>query len=371
MRKLVIVVLGVLTLLGGMLGLSRWAPIRDAWDTYLADALHDVSTGQITVTAYFRDSVGLYEGNEVTVLGMPVGEVRRIEPSGTKVIVELAVDDDVQIPADVGAVTVSPSVVTNRNVELTPAYDGGPTLADGAVIPLERTRTPVEIDRVIEAVDELAGELARSEGGTGVFRDATDVAARNLAGNGTRIRSAVRALAGAVDSTTQHRDVLVSLVRQVDQLTRAAASNKATITSFSKNLTQVSELFADQAPELRKALRRLSGLLDEADKLVRDGRTSAKQTLRNVRTTTGTLAENTAQLAETTDLLPLTLQNLLRAVDADAGELRVHVNPDQIIEGQYDTLCDLTGVDLPGCESRTEGPAPDMGISALLETVIR
>lgn len=372
MKKPVIVVAGVFLLVAGMLGLSRWAPLRDAWDNYGADVVHDITTGQITVTAHFRDSVGLYIGNEVTVLGMAVGKVTAIQPDGTKVVVELTVDDDIPLPASVGAVTVSPSVVTNRHVELTPIYRGGPTLANGDVIPLERTRTPVEIDRVIKAVDELVGELVKTDGGRGALTDAIDVAANNLSGNGKRVRAAVKSLAGAVESTSQHRDVLVSLVRQVDKLTSAAATNKSAITSFSRNLTEVTELFAEQAPELGAALRRLNGLLDQARQLVSDGRKSARATLRNLRTTGKTLATHTGSLAEAIDVLPLTFQNLMAAVDAEQGELRVHINPDRGLPEQYQMLCDVVDVTAPGCADRTgDGYLPDLGISALLEKVIR
>lgn len=371
MKKPVIALLGVLLLLAGMLGLARWTPLRDAWDQYAAGFIDDIVTGHITVTAHFEDTIGLYVGNEVTVLGMPVGEVTGIEPSGTKVVVQLEVDDDVKVPANVTAVTVSPSVVTNRNVELTPAYRGGPVLADGDLIPRKRTRTPVEIDRVISAVDELAAELSKTEGGRGVISEATEVAAKTLKGNGKRIRTTFGSLAAATDSMSGHRDTLLALVRDVDRLTESAADNKALITSFSENLTEVTELFADEAPELSESLKTLNGLLDEAEGLLEDNSKTVKATLRDLRTNSGTLAEHTGQLAESIDVLPLTFQNLLAAVDADAGELRVHTNPDQIISDQYQTMCDLSGTTLPGCEARTLGAlGPDLGITALLREVI-
>ena len=78
----------------------------------------------ITVTAQFDSAAGLYEGNTVAVLGMPVGKVTTITPKGGYVEVEFTVDKDVEVPADVQAVTISNSILTDRQIELTPPYRG-------------------------------------------------------------------------------------------------------------------------------------------------------------------------------------------------------------------------------------------------------
>src|SRR5690348_18464438 len=55
---------------------------------------HRVSRA-IMVTAQFEDSVGLYVGNAVSVLGMPVGKVTSIVPNGSYVEVRLEISDAV------------------------------------------------------------------------------------------------------------------------------------------------------------------------------------------------------------------------------------------------------------------------------------
>ncbi|WP_020668783.1 MCE family protein [Amycolatopsis nigrescens] len=323
----------------------------------------------ITVTAQFRDSVGLFPGNDVAMLGIPVGRVTGIEPRGTHVVVAMELKAGIKIPATAGAVTVSPSVVTDRHVELTPVYSGGPVLRDGDLIPLERTKTPVEIDRVIKAVDELAAQLSKTDGGTGVLKDATDVGAQNLAGNGDRLRETFQALAGAVDSGSGQRDALVGLVKNVDSLLGAAAENDATIRSFSTGLTEASELFAAQAPELGAALQTLNDLLDETTTLVDENRTTIRDSLAKLRTTTGTLAEHGRELAESADVLPLLFQNVTSAVDPATGQLRVHADPAEII---LDTellngACKALGLNLPGCRSgKVAEFGPDLGMTELL-----
>ncbi|MGQ0482106.1 MAG: MCE family protein [Pseudonocardia sp.] len=290
-----------------------------------------LSGDQLRVTAVFTDSIGLYVGNDVSVLGIPVGEVTAIRPEGTRVIVELAVDRDTPIPADVGAVTVSPSVVTDRRVELTPVYRGGARLRDGDRIPMERTRTPVEIDRVFAAADRLAGELNKvmDSGGRSALADALDVSSREFAGNGAKLREATRALAGMVGVGADNRDQLVALIRHVDQLTRVAADNDATIRSFSANLTDAVALADQQGPNLVDALEDLTDLLARADQLITDNRDEGERTLSSLRLTARTLQGRTRELAESADVLPTAFRNLAGIVDPELRRARVHVSLEQ------------------------------------------
>jgi len=96
--------------------------------------------GQYRVTAYFTETVGLYPGSDVRVLGIPVGEITDIVALGDQVRVEMLIDDDFDIPADADAVVLAPSLVSDRYVQFAPVYDGGPTMQDGDEVPLERPR---------------------------------------------------------------------------------------------------------------------------------------------------------------------------------------------------------------------------------------
>src|SRR4051794_28054703 len=86
------------------------------------------------LTAHFPRTISIYEGSAVKVLGVPVGAVDKVTPSGTDVVVEMHYDKDIDVPADAQAVIVSPSIVGDRYIQLTPVYESGPKLADGAVL---------------------------------------------------------------------------------------------------------------------------------------------------------------------------------------------------------------------------------------------
>ena len=120
--------------------------------------------GSKTITAYFTSAQAVYPGDEVRVAGVKVGKIKAIEPDGTEAKMTLIVDNDVPVPADAKAVLVAQNLISARYVQLTPAYGaddavGGPTMSDGAVIPLERTAIPVEWDEVKKQLMKLASDL--------------------------------------------------------------------------------------------------------------------------------------------------------------------------------------------------------------------
>jgi phospholipid/cholesterol/gamma-HCH transport system substrate-binding protein len=271
----------------------------------------------IEFTAFFTDSVGLFEG-----LGVPVGRVSRVTPVGDRVEVRLRVPADTPIPAGVSALIIPPSVITDRYVELTPAYTGGPALADGAVIPLERTRTPVEFDRIIRAIDELATSLNKDRGTTRAIRDALGVAAQNLRGNGLSVRQSVEGLSAAVGALAANRDDLTGLIGSLDTLTRTFAENDATVRQFSRNITRATAILAESGPELDATITALTNALTEVGDFVTRNKNVARSGVVSLTTVLATINRHRAEIAEALDVLPLTFQNLALVVDPRTRRIR-------------------------------------------------
>jgi phospholipid/cholesterol/gamma-HCH transport system substrate-binding protein len=115
--------------------------------------------GQRTLTATFARTTSLYAGAQVKVLGVKVGTVDSIQVKGTSVAVTISYDADVKLPADVHALIVPPSIVGDRFIQLAPAYDRGPALADNAALDLNHTGVPVELDDTYSALDKFASGL--------------------------------------------------------------------------------------------------------------------------------------------------------------------------------------------------------------------
>src|SRR5690606_30295121 len=66
---------------------------------------------------------------------------------------------ETEIPAGAHAYITSPAVISDRYVEIGPAYQGGEKLTDGAVIPLERSHAPIRWDQLTKSLQTLLDAL--------------------------------------------------------------------------------------------------------------------------------------------------------------------------------------------------------------------
>ncbi|SFK32627.1 MCE family protein [Geodermatophilus ruber] len=112
------------------------------------------------VAADFEDSGGIFVNAQVTYRGVAVGRVTDMELVDDGVRVTLTIDPDTEpIPADTDAVVATRSAVGEQYVDLRPAADDGPYLADGAVIPQSRTAIPIPVEQLLLNVDDLVTSL--------------------------------------------------------------------------------------------------------------------------------------------------------------------------------------------------------------------
>ncbi|HEX6874534.1 MAG TPA: MCE family protein [Nocardioidaceae bacterium] len=280
----------------------------------------------VRVSASFTDTTGLYVGNEVSMLGVPIGKVTAIDPSGRTVEVTMALDEETPLPADARAVIMQSSLVADRYVELTPAYRGGPRLRSGDHIGVDRTRSPVNIDDISRALDDLLVTLDRpTPGGRGIG-ELLSVSADSLDGQGRRIREGLKAGEAALRTVNDNADDLSAITRNLDVLVRALARRDRMIRRMQRNVTASTAVLADQRQELRATVEELSRLSTVVTRFVRDNRGVIHDDLRSAADTLEVLAANQKHLAETFDLAPLVAENLSRAFDPKTRRLRIKVD---------------------------------------------
>ncbi|MCV7017752.1 MCE family protein [Mycolicibacterium aichiense] len=152
--------------------------------------------------AEFTDAVGLYPGNKVALLGIEVGSTTAIVNKPDHVEVDFTVPADLVLPADVGAVTYSQSIVTDRHVELTKPYTGGPKFTGPGCIKLKSTKTPISVSETFSAIGSLTDAILGSQPGQdpsnapGVqaINDSLSAASNSLQGTGPGINKTMRNL---------------------------------------------------------------------------------------------------------------------------------------------------------------------------------
>jgi virulence factor Mce-like protein len=348
----------VLALIAAAVG---WSYIQDRRDT-------------ITVTAQFDSAAGLYVNNSVAVLGMPVGRVTDITPKGGYVEVRFTVDGDVKVPADAQAVTVSNSILTDRQIELTPPYRDGPTLQDHATIGLNRTKTPVEFARVLDMLDKLSTSLRGDGRGGGPVAEVLNAGAAIADGNGQNMKTALdelsKALRLSADGGEQTRDQLTTIVRNVSSLVDAAARNDQTLRDFATTIRQLSQILADENLGTGTTGRQLNEVLKQAGEVLDIHRDAIKQIVRNGDTTLTTAVDHQRDLAEFLDVTPMTLDNLYNTVDQANGSVRVRVMTDRLLfeSATIKEVCNMMGLRQLGCSTGTlQDFGPDFGLTYMLD----
>ncbi|OBK50425.1 MCE family protein [Mycobacterium kubicae] len=328
----------------------------------------------MTVTAQFDSASGLYEGNVVAVLGMPVGKVTRINPRGGYVEVDFTVDRNVKIPANVQAVTVSTSILTDRQVELTPPYRGGPVLENHDTIGLTRTKTPVEFSRVLAVLDRVTKSLEGDGHGGGPVAEVLNGGAQVVEGNGTEIKKALdelsRALRLSSDGGAQTRAQVTTVIKNISSLFEAAAANDTKLREFSSTIHQLGQVIADEDIGSGNTGRKLDQLVARAGDLLDANRDTIRQALANGNTTVKALVDQRRDLAETLDLAPLVADNAYNMVDRENGSVRAHFLTDRMIfESQLTKeVCNLMGLRQLGCSTGTvQDFGPDFGLTYVLD----
>ena len=332
-----------------------------------------------TLTAHFPRAISIYEGSDVRVLGVPVGTVEEVTPSGTDVEVTVRYDADVSVPADARAVIVAPSIVGDRYIQLTPAYDGGEVLADGAVIDEDDTAVPLELDQIYASLDDLTVALGpRGANSEGALSDLLETTAENFAGEGERFHQTIEDFGRLSTTLDANKEELFGSLGELQEFVSTLAENDQTVRSFNNSLAEVSTMLAGEREELTASLRNLSVALTEVGGFVRENRDILGKNIRGLKRVAAVLVRQRAALEETLKTAPVALGNLFLTYNPQTGTLDTNANIGNVIHqvqsdpdvlvcslvGNADPggqLCDLAQTILPRSatfgETRRTGPA--------------
>jgi virulence factor Mce-like protein len=271
------------------------------------------------LTAEFVEAPGLYVGNNVEVLGVPVGKVTSIRATSGMVVVKMSVRANLPIPANAGAEIMAPQVVSDRFVQLLPAYTSGATLQPGATIPMSRTVIPVSIDGVIGSLNELAAQLGPNGANrNGALTTVLSNLATQFGGTGPTFHSAVVNLSQALHGVAQSSPELTSLLNNLGGLSQQLATNSGTYDSFAADLTAVSGILASERSDIGSALSNLQQLLGNLTTFINTNGASLGGSIRNLNVVATTLSQEQQALKQILDVSPLALQNTNAAIDPNA-----------------------------------------------------
>jgi phospholipid/cholesterol/gamma-HCH transport system substrate-binding protein len=281
----------------GVLLLAGCGGFRGAYSISLPGGA-DVGDEPYSVTVQFLDVLDLVPQSGVRVADVPVGRVDEIElGEDWTAEVTVTVNGNVELPENAVAMVQQSSLLGEKYVELAAPGNEEPRgrLADGAVIPLERTNRNVEVEELLGALSlvlnggglaqlqTIATELGEAlEGRESAIRDTLDqldvliggldeqkaeinraldsanTLAATLAGRTGTIETALDTIGPGLDVIDEQRGLLVSMLESLSRLgdvgtriiDQAAANTVADLELLQPILTQLAAAGPDLAGSL-------------------------------------------------------------------------------------------------------------------------
>ncbi len=275
---------------------------------------------RVTVTAYFDNSNQVFVGDNVRILGVPVGRVAAIEPEAKRAKITFWYEDKYKVPADAKAAILSPALVTGRSIQLTPVYSSGPVMKDGDVIPQERTAVPVEWPEFRKQFERLAQNLQPTEpGGVSTLGSLVNTTADNLRGQGANIRETLIKVSQAFSALGDHSTDVFSTVKNLSILVSALQDSTTVLRQLNQNLANVTGLLADDPGEVSAAVRDLNDAVGEVQTFVADNRETLGTTSDKLAGVSQALNDSLDDVKQVLHVAPNTLQNYVNIYQPAQG----------------------------------------------------
>ena len=276
--------------------------------------------GSYQVTAYFDRAVSVFPSGDVRVLGLPAGSIAEVEIDGPRVRVVMDIDEDIQIPVGATAQIVPQSLIGERYIQITPAFqEGMSALEDGATI--EDTIIPVEPDEALAALKEFMDSL--DPDGIGNLVSNLE---ESLAGNGQGLNDALGSLSELVETFAENDEVLLRIVDGFDRLTATLATREQQLGEVIDAFAEASSVLADERKSLEELVAGLADLSQNGLALLSE---HAGPLRADIETLAGAASTIDANLAAVTQLLasgPLLTEGIIGAYNPQLRAINLRNN---------------------------------------------
>jgi phospholipid/cholesterol/gamma-HCH transport system substrate-binding protein len=287
-----------------------------------AYVLFSSGSGGRKLVGYFASAVGIYPGDQVRILGVPVGKIDSIEPRPSDVKITMSVSGDLKIPKDAKAVIMSPNLVAARFIQLTPAYTGGAVLPQDGSIDLARTAVPVEWDEVKQALTQLAVQLGPTSGSMqGPLGAAINQAANTLDGKGESFHNALQQLSQVAGRLGDSRSDIFGTVKNLQVLVNALSDSNEQIVQFAGNVASVSQVLADSSHHLDNTLGTLNKALSDVRGFLHENNSTLIDTVSKLNDFAQTLSDQSDNIEQVLHVAGPGIANFYNIYDPAQGTL--------------------------------------------------
>lgn len=261
-----------------------YAATRSSGDTY-------------RVTADVPQAPNLFEGGRVMVRGIEVGRISDVEPRAEGVRLTLDLRSDVRVPATASLSVIPVTVISDRYVQLFPAYRSGPALQDGdhiteTTVPAELEEVLAQLQGLLEALEPRDGE---ENGSLSRLIESLDSVVANRSGE---LAGTLEGSAEVLDNLADSDRNITGLIRNLDGFFASLVTRSSQIGVVNERFEMVvSSLLADQE-HLEGTIENLSFLAGEAAGLIDESGDRLGSSLGRLSRVLNVVLDHQDQLAE-------------------------------------------------------------------------
>ncbi|MCZ4618698.1 MULTISPECIES: MCE family protein [Rhodococcus] len=243
-----LIVFAILAIASLVYGLIRYVGIQrlTGFDTY-------------TVSAEFTDGSGIYKNALVTYRGLDIGRVTAIDLDLASDVVRVSMQlrNEPQVPADTLATIKSMSAIGEQFVDLTPATERSPYLADGDVIRVQKTSVPTSTAVVLDQTQRLLDSVAPE-----TLRTAVDETYLAFDGTGPALSSLIDSSSRLLALAQTDIGPTLDLVHDAEPLLNTGNEVSGDVRSFTHDLASFTEQLTLSDGHIRGVLDHASSAAD-------------------------------------------------------------------------------------------------------------
>lgn len=309
--------------------------------------------------ALMPDSIGLFEGSAVAVMGMPVGRVTGIAPDGIGARVDFELPADRRLPADVGATTLADTLIADRKLAIIGTETTGAQWDPSHCI--TKTLTPKSLTQTFTAISQLADELngAGDPAHPNLIAGGLTALQRTTEGRGDQINEIVRGLGSALDSPDAAIGHIGALIDTLSSLSGSAVANWAELKSaLTRWATELAVINDGAIPPILEVVDSLRDLLPPVNDLTQMVGGPLLRRLDAVENLPQLISAGVGSLTELIAMVPVIEGYFTRVVDPVTHRVGIAYAPPRVAiprESAEPVCALLNGVTPGGCRDASNG----------------
>ena len=263
----------------------------------------DVGDDPMTIRVLFDDVLDLVLQSSVKVNGLDAGRVTEIglAEDGWTAEVKLILRDDIVLPDNTHASIQQTSLLGEKFVQLTPPEFVEPEgrLTDGAVIPVDDTRTATDIEQVLGALS-----LLLNGGGVQQIQPIVEELRLLTEGRESELNATLRSADELISGLNRQRDSITQAIEGVNELSVRANSQREQIEAALDELPAGIAVLECQRPQLVEMLRRVDELGEVGSDILLESREDLIRDLRALRPILQELGKVTPEFIDVIGFVP-------------------------------------------------------------------